>query len=184
MASFSELANAEFDLTHLWKATLKNRESDPDDELLFCSAVEYPTSIVSLKDDILNVGIPDLKDPEVSITIYCPRNKNDYKFNERYFVDWNNNNYDEETGASNIFCNMKLLTIQRLTFGMTIENAEWKPAFCAYVVPVDMPNFVGESTPNFRQMSIKFKKVWGSTINKSNSETQEPIQVDNTVMLA
>lgn len=161
MSLFREIATAEFDLSHLWKASISDGEAATDsDELIFCSAVEYPTSIVSLADDMLNVGIPELKDPDLSITIYCPRNRNTL-FNEKFFVDWNNNNYDEATGASNIFCNAKVLTIQRLTYKLSLENAEWKPSFAGWVVPIGMPSFTGDSLPSFRQMNIKFKKLWG-----------------------
>ena len=168
MATFSQLANAEFDLTHLWRAFLSDSEgATSEDELIYCSEVDYPTSIVSLSDDMLNIGIPTLKDPDVSLTIYCPRNKNAHKFNEEFFKKWADNNYDESTGANNIFCNLKVLTIQRLSYGQTIENAEWKPSFSAYVVPIGTPNFTGESSPNFRQMKISFKKIWGCSQNYS-----------------
>lgn len=170
MATFSQLASAEFDLTHLWRAYLSESEgATSEDELIYCSDVDYPTSIVSLSDDMLNIGVPNLKDPDVSLTVYCPKSKTS-KFNEEFFKKWADNNYDEATGASNVFCNLKVLTIQRLTYSLSADNAEWKPGFSAYVVPIGTPSFTGESTPNFRQMKINFKKIWGCSQNNENSK--------------
>lgn len=98
MASFQEIANADFDLTHLWKLFISDDLKAEPSEAIYCSDVSYPTSPVSLEADMLNVMIAKLSDPEVSVTLYMPKDNINNKFTEQYFVDWNNNNYDEETG--------------------------------------------------------------------------------------
>lgn len=158
MSYFEEILESELELSHRWRISISKDALGGAQEVLLAVSLNYAVTPLSLANGRFRNPDVQLKEPTISMTLLgCEESQtgkvNADKFPESWFIDWLENNRDEETGASNVFLNKKLMRIERLDFDMNSKNAY---EFSGYVVPASINDYLGTNEPNFRNLSLTF----------------------------